>query len=494
MTVTVRAIGIAAVLSGATAVVASVVFPLSSPSVLLASCFALVFLLLFFVLYFRSEASGLRKRSVYLMLNSTIVTILFIFLVILLNLIVGQAYFRYDASMHKRYSLSDWSKMSVKDIDTRVVVDFFGAEGSPDYEGIEKLLKSYSYVNENIAYNMHDLDSEPAYARSMKVTQNNTVIVRLGSKALSSVGANEQTITKLLVRTARDKAVKVRFLQGHSEHGMGDNARTDYGKVIEALRSLGYTVEQINLITEQSVPEDTGLLIVAGPRAEIPEQQYQSIQNYLANGGKMLLLVNSYEQAAPLVMSFNIKMGQSQILDSKRVAGYDPTFPVVNDYPASPVTRDFTIDTAFPGVIPIKYTEQYMGDYFLEPMARTSPTSWLDANNNFIYDANEKSGGFVFAAILGQKNNPMKAVLIGDSDFASNAFISFGGNLDFFVNSVEWLTGEASVHGMVPREANLIPMYITDMQASLLRLLTVIVLPGAIALTGTVMWWRRRRL
>jgi ABC-type uncharacterized transport system involved in gliding motility auxiliary subunit len=87
---------------------------------------------------------------------------------------------------------------------------------------------------------------------------------------------------------------------------------------------------------------------------------------------------------------------------------------------------------------------------------------------------------------------PMRAVLIGDGDFASNSFLPYMANSDLALAAVRWLAREE--HRTAVRTRMPVPpmILLTAAQSRVIFTSIVIVLPlSVIALAGLVWWWRR---
>jgi ABC-type uncharacterized transport system involved in gliding motility auxiliary subunit len=85
-----------------------------------------------------------------------------------------------------------------------------------------------------------------------------------------------------------------------------------------------------------------------------------------------------------------------------------------------------------------------------------------------------------------------RVAAIGDSDFASNAYLGVEGNRDLFMNTVSWLAQQESLISIRPREASDRRLTLTAFQITLMFWLSIVVIPGAVLGTGVYTWWRRR--
>ena len=83
--------------------------------------------------------------------------------------------------------------------------------------------------------------------------------------------------------------------------------------------------------------------------------------------------------------------------------------------------------------------------------------------------------------------------MVGDGDFASNSFFPYLANADIVLAGVSWLLREERLPTLKPPVEVLPQVTLTNVQVRWIFNLTVILLPGAVALTGVGVWlWRRR--
>jgi hypothetical protein len=85
-----------------------------------------------------------------------------------------------------------------------------------------------------------------------------------------------------------------------------------------------------------------------------------------------------------------------------------------------------------------------------------------------------------------------RVVVLGDSDFASNALLGFQGNQDFFLNTVAWLAQDSDLISIRAKEPEDQRMFLTQQQQSNVRLVSLLLIPGAFVALGIASWWKRR--
>ena len=84
-------------------------------------------------------------------------------------------------------------------------------------------------------------------------------------------------------------------------------------------------------------------------------------------------------------------------------------------------------------------------------------------------------------------------MVVGNGNFLSNAFLGNGGNLQLGVSMMSWLTGDDKLINVPARPAGDVQMKIDQMLLYLITFTFLLVLPIAFAITGVVVWWRRRK-
>jgi ABC-type uncharacterized transport system involved in gliding motility auxiliary subunit len=83
-------------------------------------------------------------------------------------------------------------------------------------------------------------------------------------------------------------------------------------------------------------------------------------------------------------------------------------------------------------------------------------------------------------------------VAIGDSDFASNAYLGVEGNRDLFMNTVNWLAQQENLISIRPRDPADRRLTLTAAQFTMMFWLSLVLVPGVVMGTGVYTWWRRR--
>ena len=85
-----------------------------------------------------------------------------------------------------------------------------------------------------------------------------------------------------------------------------------------------------------------------------------------------------------------------------------------------------------------------------------------------------------------------RIVVVGDSDFASNRYLGLAGNEDLFLNMSNWLAQQENLIAIRPRAPDDRRIQMTADQETMVRWLSLAIIPGLLFATGIRVWWKRR--
>jgi hypothetical protein len=144
-----------------------------------------------------------------------------------------------------------------------------------------------------------------------------------------------------------------------------------------------------------------------------------------------------------------------------------------------------------------------------EAIARTAPTAWAMHGVDRArrgeapsVAAEDVPGGAAVMAMaeVSAPGAPRggRLVVVGDADFASDAYIDLLGNRTLAMNAVAWLTEEPLLAGDRPQQANevfrpLSPLVLSESAARTLLFAVTVLQPGLVLALGTVVVAIRRR-
>jgi ABC-type uncharacterized transport system involved in gliding motility auxiliary subunit len=448
-------------------------------------------------------------RSVKYGSNALISSVAFIGILGLINFLSYKYEFEYDLTETGRFTLSQQTIKTLETLDEPVQVVGFFQTGDPRIGRAREYLERYSLYTPYLTYEFHDPNIEPALAQSFDLTNYGLVFVSSHGRH-ESAGVDEQSITSGLIRVSRDQPRNVYFLAGHGEHRLDDTTEEGYSALKQALERDNYQVSSLNLSSGQgAVPEDATVLIMAGADRELPEVEARVIADWVADGGKLMILIDPQEPVplAPLLQTFGLFVDDGFVVEDMNNAlvtlgpeGLTPQVlaPLVTHYPYHEITNSLKgYQSFYPyarsmTLIP---TQDYSKN--VAPILSTSPGSWLETDPQAAQpefdDGVDLRGPLHIGAAAENSQNEARLVVIGDAGFVTNQNASPQmANLDLFLNAVNWLTEEEALISIRPKQPENRQLFLTATQVNMTLLTSVIIIPLAVFTVGLGVWWKRR--
>jgi ABC-type uncharacterized transport system involved in gliding motility auxiliary subunit len=308
-------------------------------------------------------------------------------------------------------------------------------------------------------------------------------------------------------------------VEGMSNHNHGDASSQHVqmpdhgiGRLRRALEVQGYGVRKVMLATQPEVPHECQVLIVANPRTMFLPAESAGIEAYLRGGGSLLAMFDLgfvlESRLANLVGQLGVSLPQEAIVDPLSHYASDSEMVAVTGYETGPVTRNLSM-TFFPGARPLAPRPPAAG-IRITPLFASSRDSYTrpvlaagvrDVDPALKLAAPAPAGpGPRLLAVTAEGRlpgadagaPPLRVVIVGDGDFASNSFLPYLANSDLALSMVRWLVREertTSVASRIPVPAMIL---LSGAQMRTIFLAVEVLLPLAVFALGILMWWRRR--
>jgi len=474
--------------------------------VTLAEGLALLCLILFFIVHLESIKAFSSRRSTRLGANSLLMVLFFIAILAIVNFLAARHSVRWDFSENQNFSLAPQTHRVIRSLPREVKITVFTREKDPGYQSYKERLDSYRQASPKITVEFVDPERQPRVAQSYGITRSDTAIFESGGQTVRVTNPSEAELTGALIRVSKDDKKRILFLEGHGELGTDNRERTGLSVAKEILTKQGYEVGTVSLLTQGAVPENTSILAMAGPRKPITSDELDRIKAYVDKGGHVLVMIDPDSQADinPLLKHWGLGAGPGVLVDFQdRLAQGEPTVLLVRTFTEHEITQDLTAAVLFPLARHITFDEQIGKDWEYVQLARTSPNSRAMKVTGRVLALNEKEdikGPLPMAVALAPKTLPAEGkprpaiVVIGNSTFASNAFVNFPGNSDFFLHTVAWLAQDRDMISIGPRDQALRPFVPNPIQERTLLYVQVFLLPALLLIAGVNVWRKRRRL
>ena len=453
--------------------------------------------------------------------NTIASTVIFFAILVLLVLIAEQKPLRVDLTQTRSFSLSGQTRNILNEIDKPIAVKVFisaSGPGAQNKDKIKDLLNTYCYYNKNIKYEFVDPDSQPEITRRYDVKTYGTIVFEGYDKKQVIQTADEENITNALLKLSRKEEKKIYFLTGHDERSLSADARDSFSNARSALEKNLYAIAEFNLLQQEDVPADAVAVIIAGPRKKIPEREQGIMKNYLARGGKVMLMLDPLTETGMkgFLEGYGIQISQDVVVDRlSRLFGASERVPVAMEYGPHKITDNFAQPTFYPDARSVVPSDKPPQGVEVQVLASTSPNAWAERNlemlkeGKAVFDKDTDLPGpvplVVLATIAGQ-NKPVEAgqkdengpqgkdgilVVAGNSLFASNSYFNQYGNGDFFLNTISFLADEANLITVERPNTNK-PLLLTRTQATTIFWIVLILVPLSVLISGIAVYRVRR--
>ena len=427
---------------------------------------------------------------------------------------------QWDLTAARRYTLSDQTVKILNSLKSDVTVTAFFPSRQEDTftRGTRQLLQQYARRSSHIKLTFVDPEVNPGLAQQYQITSYPVTVFQSGERKEEATGLTEQDFTSALLKLSRTEQKKVYFLQGHQERDIDGSAQTSYSAASDGLKRENYDVEKLSLLQTQNVPDDAAVVIIAGPRAPLLDPEKQALDTYLDKGGKILYLAEPRQDVGldPLLDKWQLKLDDDIVIDPGRNYIGDPLSPAPVPQTGHRISTSLP-DLLLPGSRSVSSKPSAGADYAISPLLKTTDRSWGETNftAQAKFDPGEDIQGPLTLAIAVNRSEPSptfspgatptpqgqsappvpkgRIVLVGNAEFASNAYFSqVLGNRDFFINSVDWLAEDEDLISIRAEPQGQAPVVLTNQSQVLVFYSSVVFIPAAVLLLGGVVWWQRR--
>jgi ABC-type uncharacterized transport system involved in gliding motility auxiliary subunit len=184
-----------------------------------------------------------------------------------------------------------------------------------------------------------------------------------------------------------------------------------------------------------------------------------------------------------------------------------PAAPLVTSYESHPITRDMSrVMTFFPMARSVQVLTDAGSAFNASVLFKTSDNSWGEKNlkgNEAQFNEGVDLKGPVNLGVVSTKSvasdgktktygKEARVVVLGDSDFAMNAYFRKAANGDLFLNTVSWLAEDEDLISIRPKSPESRTVQMTQARGRALYWLAIVFMPLGVLVAGIMVWIRRR--
>lgn len=457
-------------------------------------------------------------------LENVLFLFLFLGVVGLLAWLSTRYSFEADWTANGRNTLSSASTSLLTELTDPVTITSYATEDQSVRQAVTQLIKKYQRYKPGLSFAFVNPDLEPNSVRDLGITLNGELLVQYQGRSENLKSLSEQGLTNSLQRLARSGERWLVFIEGHGERKPRGVANHDLGQWSQQLISKGFKIQTHNLVQNPQLPDNTRVLVLAGPQLNLLPGEVALIQQYLTAGGNLLWLSDPSDKDSnaapqhglmPLAEQLGISFQAGTIVDpTTQILGVsDPRFALVADYPKHIISQNIDALTLFPQAQGLSFTST--PDWEAHKLLLTEARSWSETgvlSGTLQFDAGKDIAGPLNLGVAlththsndeittedsaqasPQSTPQQRVVVIGDGDFLANAYLGNGANLSLGVNIINWLAHDDNLIHIPARLATDRQLELSSVAQGVIGLGFLFVLPLMLGASGFMIWWQRRK-
>lgn len=457
---------------------------------------------------------------------SSVMTIAVIAIIVVLNLVISQFDFKIDLTTEKMFSLSDQTKQIVSSLNKDVDIYTTYATGNENIQFVE-MLDKYKGLSNKIKITNKDPNLNPTFMQKYMEDERSisagSIIVESGNrfKVLSSYDlvdyqpnyqtyrnevtgiALEQKVTSAIQYVTTDNLPIAYIIEGHNEFELDSTVQ-------DSLANENYELKNLNILTQGSIPDDASLLIINSPARDYSQDEAKILIDYLNKGGKAIFILNFYNDEKPnyesVLASYGVKPQNLVVLEGNQsnCLPNNPLYllPNIENHDITKPLVDNKLNIILPYTQAIENLQQKNANTKITPLLTTSNSAYAKVNNEstIAKESGDIEGPFNLAVLIednwfnDSESYQSKVVVISSPtlfDSGTNQ-ISSGANLDFFMNTVNFLVDRQDSISIRSKSLATEYLQLDQTQALIIIAIALIIIPIIIFAIGIVIWLRRK--
>ena len=471
---------------------------------------------------------GINKKTLKNGSYSVVLSVIFVVIIVVVNLIVDafpSTYTELDVSDQQLFSIGDQTKDFLKELDKDVTIYQIAQSGSED-EVVSKLLQKYEEASDHIKVEKKDPVVNPKFTSEYtdEEVSSNSLIVVCGDRSkivdynniyessmdyttysyTTSGFDGEGQITSAISYVTSDNLPVLYTLDGHGEKSLDSTLQEDIEKANIEIKSL-------NLLTEESVPEDADCLMINSPSTDISEDERDAIIEYLENGGKAMIFSDYTEESMDnfdaVLENYGVERVDGIVIegDAQHYAMQMPYY-LLPDVSSAEAVSDFSSQGYFvlaPYAQGIRQLDNVRDTLTIESLLTTSDEAYskTDLNTETLEKTDEDiDGPFDIGVSITEEVDDDKTTQIvyystaNLMDSQINQMVA-GGNEQMITESLNWMcsTDETSTISIPSKSLEVSYLTVTAYDAAYWKICVMGLIPGVFLVVGFVVWLKRRK-
>lgn len=410
-----------------------------------------------------------------------------------------------DITANAGNSLSQASQKLLASLPDKIQLTAYIKKDQSLRSQITQLVARYKRHKTELTLTFIDPDSQPEKVRELNIDPTGAVIVEYQGRTEKLNFIDESSLTNALLQLANADERWVTFLSGHGERAPDGIANFDLGQFGKELDRRKIKAQSVNPATMPAIPDNSALLVLSAPAVPLLSGEIELIKNYIRQGGNLLLLTDpDNRQLDALEQVLGLRQLPGTLVDSssKLYGINDPSFVLVGEYPAHPITQGLQTISLYPLSAALEISEET--DFQAVELLKSAAKSWTETGpiaGKILFDADgeEKQGPLTFAYALTRpstrsgQTQEQRIVVVGDGDFLSNAYLGNVGNLDMGLRMITWLLHDDRFINIPAKTASDKSLQLSQVSVAVIGFGFLLVIPLLLMGTGFYIWRKRKQ-
>ena len=465
------------------------------------------------------SSKNIRKGSYSLGISVVVLAIVVVF-----NLVVGKLPAQYrnvDLSQTKLSAIGDTTKELVSALDQDVTI-YQIVESGKENETIQKLLERYAGLSSHVKVETMDPVLHPNFVSEYTEDdlEDNSLIV-VGEKRNKVIPyadmfestVNYQTyqyettgfdgegqVTSAISYVTTDSLPIMYTITGHEEGDMTEDMKS-------AIEKENIEMKDLNLLTEESVPDDADCVMLFSPQNDLSEEEADKLITYMENGGKAVIITSYLNKEMPnlqkVLNNYGIGTMEGVVLeaDGQHYISGNPTYLVPN-IGSSDALGDLSKANSYvlmPVAQAVEKLEDKRDTVTIESLLTTSDSAYVKTNVNGTLEKEDGDAEGPFdvgvAATESVDNGETKLIYLTSANLFSqqvDAMVS-GNNVKLLANSVSWMCDQEQSVSIPSKSTQISYLTVTAASARMWGMVTIGLLPVLCLVLGGGIWFKRRK-
>jgi hypothetical protein len=274
---------------------------------------------------------------------------------------------------------------------------------------VKQFLLPFKKANQSLVVEFVDPSQNPNQIKTNSITMQGEIVLSYQDdsqlKKINITELSESAISNALLRLQNQSDEWIVFAERFGMKTIGDESDTGLSQLLIHLKKSGFNIARMPLDKSVVLPDNVKLLVLANPVEALNSQLVDYLVNLMESGVSILWLDDINSNQANLELALGSFSGNKLSISDEMDSNY------LSDFPNHAITENFNQ--------PIFIAE--------------AKEIILEDADTFIASTNDKTIA-VAAQLL-----KSRLIIVGDSDFISNQYLSQAANKSMIERMVDWL-------------------------------------------------------